>query len=210
MTYQPVFELLAPFSLEKVYTDEETGAYRKISVWRAKLNVIPEGVYMIGDVAVPAYPDTIPNISVVLVKPLIRFDSRGEIIKPPMDYDEIWYDKGSGGRYNGSFWHPRAPPGYVALGDVSCNNWTKPPNEFTAKYACIRQDLLTGGVLSSPALWDDMGSGAIKPVSIWSVEGFYQPTGCFKAHPSFDRPAFYQDVHTLPVAKIYSQECSIH
>ena len=76
----------------------------------------------------------------VLVKPLIKYDHLGEIIKPPSSYEEIWTDEGSGVRQDGSFWRVHAPPGFVALGDVACNNWSQPTPEFTAKYACIRQD----------------------------------------------------------------------
>ena len=42
MTYQPVFEVMAPFLVEKIYTDERTGAYQDVSVWRARLDSIPE------------------------------------------------------------------------------------------------------------------------------------------------------------------------
>lgn len=207
MTYQPVFEVMAPFFVEQIYTDEETGAYQDISLWRAQLHSIPEGVYMIGDVALGAFTSTIPQTAVVPVKPLIKYDHLGEIIKPPSSYEDIWDDKGSGGRYNGSFWRVHAPPGFVALGDVACNNWSQPSAEFTAKYACIRKDLLSADAeLSSPALWTDKGSGAERDVSVWSVRGYYQPTGCFKAHSAHAKPNL--EVFTLPVAKIYGKEYS--
>ena len=120
---------------------------------------------------------------------------------------EIWTDEGSGGRQDGSFWRVNAPPGFVALGDVACNNWSQPTPEFTAKYACIRQDLLSADAeLSSTALWNDSGSGAERHVSLWPVQGYYQPTGCFKAHRAYNKPSL--EVYTLPIAKIYSKECS--
>ena len=207
MTYQPVFEVMAPFLVEKIYTDERTGAYQDVSVWRARLDSIPEGVFMIGDVAFGAFTSSFPRNAVVLVKPLIKYDHLGEIIKPPSSYEEIWTDEGSGGRQDGSFWRVHAPPGFVALGDVACNNWSQPTPEFTAKYACIRQDLLSADAeLSSTALWNDSGSGAERHVSLWLVQGYYQPTGCFKAHRAYNKPSL--EVYTLPIAKIYSKECS--
>ena len=107
------------------------------------------------------------------MKPLIKYDHLGEIIKPPSSYEEIWTDEGSGGRQDGSFWRVHAPPGFVALGDVACNNWSQPTPEFTAKYACIRQDLLSADAeLSSTALWNDSGSGAERHVSLWPVQGY--------------------------------------
>lgn len=152
---------MAPFLVEKIYTDERTGAYQDVSVWRARLDSIPEGVFMIGDVAFGAFTSSFPRNAVVLVKPLIKYDHPGEIIKPPSSYEEILTDEGSGGRQDGSFWRVHAPPGFVALGDVACNNWSQPTPEFTAKYACIRQDLLSADAeLSSTALWNDSGSGA--------------------------------------------------
>lgn len=97
MTYQPVFEVMAPFLVEKIYTDERTGAYQDVSVWRARLDSIPEGVFMIGDVAFGAFTSSFPRNAVVLVKPLIKYDHLGKIIKPPSSYEEIWTDEGSGG-----------------------------------------------------------------------------------------------------------------
>ena len=171
------------------------------------MDSIPEGVFMIGDVAFGAFTSSFPRNAVVLVKPLIKYDHLGEIIKPPSSYEEIWTDEGSGGRQDGSFWRVNAPPGFVALGDVACNNWFQPTPEFTAKYACIRQDLLSADAeLSSTALWNDSGSGAERHVSLWPVQGYYQPTGCFKAHRAYNKP--YLEVYTLPIVKIYSKECS--
>ena len=70
MTYQPVFEVMVPFLVEKIYTDERTGAYQDVSVWRARLDSIPESVFMIGDVAFGAFTSSFPRNAVVLVKPL--------------------------------------------------------------------------------------------------------------------------------------------
>lgn len=207
MKHHAIFEVVAPISVERIYSDEATGAHQDISVWRARVDVIPEGVYMIGDVAFAAHSSNFPQTAVVLVKPLIKCDHLGEIIKPPSSYEDIWDDKGSGGRYNGSFWRVHAPPGFVALGDVACNNWSQPSAEFTAKYACIRKDLLSADAeLSSPALWTDKGSGAERDVSVWSVRGYFQPTGYFKAHSAHAKPNL--EVFTLPVAKIYGKEYS--
>ena len=207
MNQQAIFEVMAPVSVEKIYGDEGTGAHQNINVWRARLDSIPQGVYMIGDVAFGAHTSSFPLHAVVLVKPLFKYDHLGEIIKPPCSYEEIWTDKGSGGRQDGSFWRVHAPPGFAALGDVACNNWSQPTSEFTAKYACIRKDLLSAHAeLSSPALWTDKGSGAQRNVSLWTVRGYYQPTGCFKAHKAHQKPNL--EVFTLPVAKIYRKECA--
>ena len=62
----------------------------------------------------------------------------------------IWNDKQSGGKQDGSFWHPQAPYGYIALGDVACNGYDPPSTQFTAEYACIRVDLLSEGAIDTP------------------------------------------------------------
>ena len=80
--------------------------------------------------------------------------------------------RGLRGRQYGSFWRVNAPPGFVALGDVACNNWSQPTPEFTAKYACIRQDLLSADAeLSSTALLKTCVSK--KPLASFNVRFGY-------------------------------------
>ncbi|WP_434419346.1 Vps62-related protein [Nannocystis pusilla] len=45
-------------------------------------------------------------------------DAQPGILAPPLDYECVWTDKGSGAMFNGSVWRPIPPPGYVALGHV--------------------------------------------------------------------------------------------
>jgi hypothetical protein len=37
-----------------------------------------------------------------------------------------WHDAGSGGDYNGSYWHPVPPEGYYAMGSLGRPNWSNP------------------------------------------------------------------------------------
>ena len=143
-----------------------TSARANISVFQAELNSIPEGAFMIGQVAVNVHTSAVPTSSVILVKPLAKIHGLGDMISQPIGYELVWKDTGSNGAQNGSFWRVQAPYGYVALGDVACNGYDPPPPEFTAKYACIRGDLVRKGRLNSTPLWTDRCSGAEMDVSI--------------------------------------------
>ncbi|XP_068753000.1 uncharacterized protein [Montipora capricornis] len=178
-------------SVNRVYMDNGTGANTDVSVFQADLKSIPEGAFMIGDVAINVHSSTIPTSSVLLVKP----DGSGDVISPPTGYELVWKDSGSGGRQDGSFWRVQAPYGYVALGDVACNGYDPPPPSFTAKYACIRGDLVREGVLNNAPVWTDRGSGAKMDLSIWKVDGDGL-CGFFKAQGGYDKPAY--KVFVLP------------
>lgn len=186
--------LTAP-NVQKIYWDKGTGAHTDISVFGAELESIPEGAYTIGQVAVPAHTDAVPTSTVVLVQPLVEKDHFGDLIKPPTDYELLWRDRGSGGQQEGSFWRVEAPLGYVALGDVACNGYDPPSPQFTAKYACIRGDLLSEGVVNPVPVYTDRGSGAPMDVSIWNVEG-KGLGGFFIAHTGFNKPT--RQVFILP------------
>lgn len=204
----PLFEVLTAPRVERIYWDKGTGADTNISVLGAVLGSIPEGSYMMGQVAVPAHADFVPTSPVFLVKPLVEQDDSGYLIMPPTRYEKVWTSEGADGREDVSFWRVVAPLGYVALGDVASRNngyvrhgeqyrfsYNPPFPQFTAKYACIREDLLSEGVVHSGALWTDRGSGAHTDVSIWNVEG-NGLGGFFIANGSYDKPS--RKVSVLP------------
>ena len=203
---QPLLDLLTAPRVERVYTDKDTGADQNISVFQAEVKSIPGGAYMVGQVAAPTHTDVIPPSSVILVRPMVPRDDFGDLIKPPIGYEMVWNDKKSGGAQNGSFWRPQAPLGYAALGDVACDGYDPPSTQFTAKYACIRGDLLSEGKLDTPALWTDRGSGAAMNVSIWNVKG-EGLSGYFKAHSGYNNPSL--PVYVLP-AKVYKMTVKQH
>ncbi len=214
---RPLFAVLTAPSVQRIYWDKGTGADTKITVFGAELEFIPEGAYMMGQVAVPAHADVVPISPVFLIKPLVEKDDSGDLIKPPTGYEQVWTSAGSGGQEYGSFWRVVAPSGYVALGDVVSRytGWidlhqghgfveefdefiyshSRPSSQFTAKYACIREDLLSEGVVHPGALWTDRGSGAHTDVSIWNTEG-NGLGGYFIANGSYDKPS--RKVFVLP------------
>ena len=124
------------------------------------------------------------------------------LLKPPVGYNLMWNDKGSGGRQDVSFWQVIPPAGYVALGDVAYAGYNKPPSDFTNKYACIRQDLVALANLSDQPVWTDKGSGAAMDGSIWQVQSGDKASDCglagfFKAQSNHSKPAI--EVHALLV-----------
>ena len=187
--YQPLLDMLTATHVEMIYNDSGTHGRFNISVWQARIDFIPEGAYMIGQVAVPDHVSVIPPSSVILVKPLVQSDAYGELIMPPVDFELVWNDEGSGGRYDGSFWRVQPPEGYVALGDVACRGYEQPSEEFKAKYACIRKDLLCDGTVDPTPVWTDVGSGASMCVSIWNVNG-NGLGGFYKAQEGYNRPSY--------------------
>ena len=181
--------------------DNDTGAHTDISVFQAEVKSIPDGAYMVGQVAVASHSNVISPSFVILVKPLVPKDDSGDLIRPPVGYEMIWNDSDLGGAQDGSFWRIQAPVGYVALGDVACDGYDPPSTEFTAKYACIRGDLLSEGKLDTQALWTDRGSGASRNVSIWNVKG-EGLSGYFKAHSRYDEPSLQVFVLPAKVSKM--------
>jgi len=75
-------------------------------------------------------------------------DSSGALAAP-VDYTEVWNDKGSGSNNDGSFWRPVPPPGYVALGAVAQSGYGKPALDDVV---CVREDLTTDGAIGS-GIW---------------------------------------------------------
>ena len=180
-----LFDIRTSSTIEKVYSDRDTGGRKSISVFQATLGEIPEGYYIIGQIAVGrtrTLSAEVPLSSVILVKPSDR-----DLIRQPESCQLKWNSMGSGGKRAGSFWRVIAPKGYVALGDIVVGNYSEPPTALTTKYACIREDLLVPGVLKSQNLWDDHKTGAKINGSVWQVDG---PglAGLFKVESGYEKP----------------------
>jgi hypothetical protein len=183
---------------EKVYADSGTRAKKGICVFQATLDKIPDDYYIIGQVAVAQTESVdVPKSSIILVKPLLP-----NLIKPPLDYLSKWKDVGSGGEMDCEFWRIVAPEGYAALGDVVTNNYSKPSDAFTNKFACIRKDLLVKGTINHIEQWNDRGSGAKQDGSVWQVDG---PglAGLFKVQSGYQKPVI--QVFVLP-AKVVQEK----
>ncbi|KAB8267796.1 hypothetical protein BDV30DRAFT_231262 [Aspergillus minisclerotigenes] len=107
-------------------------------------------------------------------------------VKAPTSYTQLWADKGSGAKLNGSFWQPIAPSSYIAMGDVVQSGYTTPS---TSKYA-------------DESVWDDKMSGVGGNVSIWEVYPF--PNNISGTEFLIDFAEFTQPVPTFTASTIPS------
>ena len=81
-----------------------------------------------------------------------------------------WDDGGSGGSYDGSFFHPEPPSGFHALGSLGFKGYDNPDGKYAS--LCVKEASSGGkAALSSPAgyelIWADSGSGARADGSCW-------------------------------------------
>lgn len=182
-------------NVTRVYEDDKTGADKDVAVFQADLGSLAHNHYIIGQVALPIHTSLVPASSIVVVSPLTE-----DAIRPPIGYNQMWNDKKSGGKQDISFWQVVPPDGYVALGDVVNAGYAKPPDTFTAKYACIKRELLAPGILNDTPIWTDRGSGASLNGSLWQVENEVSSpcglAGFFKAASGYSKPV--AQVYVLP------------
>ncbi|KAJ8068536.1 hypothetical protein OCU04_004086 [Sclerotinia nivalis] len=134
-------------------------------------------------------------------------------VASPTGYDQIWRDEKSGADYNGSFWRPRAPSGYVSLGDVCSGSWNTPS---TDKIWCVRSDLVQSSNYFKLKVWDDRRSGAKSDCSVWDIglpsigvngrEKIPISSETFRANNSWSEPNnSLAQVLTLPNPKKYTE-----
>ena len=98
----------------------------------------------------------------------------------PVDYTFIWWDKGAFPlNSDGAVWHPIAPAGYVAMGDIATCGYNKPS---LRAMVCIRSDLVTACPIGNE-VWNDKGSGARLDFSGWDA-GY----GLFIGNNSYTKP----------------------
>jgi CSLREA domain-containing protein len=83
----------------------------------------------------------------------------------PVDYIAVWGDYGSGANWDGSFWAPVAPSGYVCLGLVAQYGYTKPALD---EIRCVREDLTRPGTVG-PMIWIDRGTHADTDFGSWFI-----------------------------------------
>ncbi|MFC1902206.1 Vps62-related protein [Chloroflexota bacterium] len=90
-------------------------------------------------------------------------------------FDWMWDDRGSGGDFDGSYWHPISPEGYYALGSLGINKYGDPRGNTAV---IVVKDIDSSGVLAAPTdyerIWADSGSGANRDGSFWKPVA---PTG---------------------------------
>jgi len=88
------------------------------------------------------------------------------LLVSPIDWKQIWKDKGSGARKDGSMWEAiPADSNYKCLGTIPQLGYNKPnlPN-----YRCVHSSL-TEKIVTNSLIWSDKGSGANKEVTMFTL-----------------------------------------
>lgn len=177
-----------------VWNDSGSGASRDGTFWNPK----PQGgLKPLGSVGMSGYGDINGKRGSLLLglAPGKTPPGGKPAVVSPQGYTQIWTDKKSGGKFDGSLWRPVAPSGYVSCGDVCASGWSAPSTNLVW---CLRADLVRDGAFLASSLWDDKKSGSSSDVSCWAVvpqsvgisgaEKLPVLADAFRAHNRYDRP----------------------
>jgi hypothetical protein len=183
------------------WNDRESGGKYDGSFWQPRP---PKGFYALGGVGVKGYDDPSGKVAALCVRAADGASSRAPLALPT-GYDRIWKDSGSGAKHDGSCWRPKAPQGYVALGDVfNSGHDTPPPLEDAI---CVRADL-THDAVAGAFIWDDKDTGSDKDFGAWEIApppAFSDPTlglfaaGTYVGVDSHDKPKYDAVLNVLMV-----------
>ena len=211
-TEQQFGELVLAFttSFDLRWNDRGSGGKHDGAFWQPRP---PTGFHALGGIGVGGYDDANGKVAALCVRAADPSSPRPPLLKPT-GYDRIWKDSGSGADMDGSCWRPRAPAGYVALGDVFMKGHDTAPSPDDA--ICLRADLAHEAV-AGDFVWDDTGTGSDQDFGAWMVAAppaFVDPTlglvaaGTYVGVASHDRPATdpVLNVLMLPVPNQIGQE----
>jgi hypothetical protein len=175
-TPTPELELKYIEEYELEWSDKGSGATLDGAFWRP---VVPEGYYSLGHYAQWNYDQPVGPLFAV------RELAGSGALAPPVDYNMIWMDTNSGADWNGSFWKPIPPPGYVCLGILAQYDYIKPGLD---EMRCVREELAklarAGG-----RIWNDRGSGALLDFTAFSLIPAQDNEiylGTFTGYPTID------------------------
>ena len=184
--------------LELVWWSRNSGAACEASAWAP---VCPPGTVSLGTAIVPSF--RAPTEAFVVrapwlttatatasasgaspmedpspVDPSPPTDWRSPVA-PSVGFDRVYGDSGSRLRKNPgvgtvAVWRPRAPPGYVAIGNVVTPNHS-PPNP--TEIACVRNDLARASAPAPAPLWTTAGAEA----KLGRVPSRFTGRGCARA-----------------------------
>lgn len=143
---------------------DSDGAY-----WRPIATL--SGYHPLGDYGCNHYNGVNGQVAVAIVSDING--PSGTALRPPMDYQLVWTDKGSGADADGSIWRPIPPTGYVALGLVCNKGYNKPSFDIMR---CVRVDLVISSLVGDP-IWDDKGTGSESDFSSWQITPPGAPSG---------------------------------
>ena len=152
---------------EEIWNDRGSGANQDFSVWRAPGTGT---TFSLGDLSNNNYNKP-PSFLAKDTSP------KRNALRLPHSFRRIWTDAGSGANWDGSFWEPLCPPGFVALGNVAMRSHSIQPD--LNSIACVNGTYTIPGTWEH--VWDDRGSGAKRDVSVW--EAIPLSSAGFSTHP---------------------------
>lgn len=170
------------------YMDKGSGGRDDLAIYTPK---IPAEYYMIGAYAQGDYHKT--RQCVIAVKPsTLKNNQDVPLLIKPENWRAIWLDKGSGANMDGSIWHALPPhPDYVCIGSVGQTGYNPPRlPRYRCLHKCLVEEVPVPGFL-----WSDIGTGAIRPVSLYKLRN----TKSFYAQPDRNKPPRLFDLKTDPV-----------
>jgi Vacuolar protein sorting-associated protein 62 len=172
-----------------VYDDGGSGARLDGSFWKPNQDVIPDGFYYLGHLAIAEHnPPVFPKS--VIVKANER-----SALKRPTGFEWVYDDYKTGARMDMTIYRPVPPAGYSCLGLVAFpwlpkNN--KPTVESFPLLRCVRNDLVTQGAIGMQ-MWNDVKSGGRHDFSAWNVVAGHPSSelevGAFTGHRSYTVPS---------------------
>lgn len=173
-------DLLINFTSEflPLWNDKGSGAHKAVSLWRpSTVSDALSQFFSLGDIAVGHYRDINQNKIAAVVSDANKAD--GTALRPPVDYQLVWHDEGTGARSNASLWRPLPPEGYVAMGLVYGVHYRKPSRNAVR---CVREDLVATAQ-AGELIWNDKGSGSTHDLSVWSITPPDAPAGEVRLDP---------------------------
>ncbi|MCG8325125.1 MAG: Vps62-related protein [Thiotrichales bacterium] len=173
------------FSL--AWRDKGSGGKDDVALYTPRL---PADYFMIGGYAQGNYNNVSQCVMAVRPSPGADKQETPLLIKPGK-WQAIWLDKGTGANMDGSVWRAVSPhPDYVCIGDVGQTGYNAPRLPY---YRCLHKCLVEEVPVSN-YLWSDIGTGARKPVSIYTLrnsKGFF-------AQKNRNKPAQLFDIKYIP------------
>ena len=117
---------------------------------------VGQSEYVIGGLA-SQKKTSAKNCVVTVSEPSNNPTGTPRLLATPIDWKQVWNDKGSGARRDGSIWKAIPPDSnYRCLGSIPKTGYNKPnvPN-----YRCVHKNL-TEKIVTKSIVWHDSGSGA--------------------------------------------------
>ncbi|MCC7411682.1 MAG: Vps62-related protein [Gammaproteobacteria bacterium] len=166
--------------LDPRWEDRGSGGEGDVALYQP---AVPPGYFAIGGYAQRGY--AAPDGCVKAIMPATP--ATAHLLAPPLEWRQVWADKGSGALKDGSIWMAVPPaPEFVCLGTVGQSGYGAP---VVPDYRCVHR-CLTEQVAAAAPIWTDAGTGAKAQVSLYRLH----KSNSFVAFPARSGPAQLVDL----------------